>query len=400
MSMKNEIRILMIDNNEKDFIFTRDLFSSINFHKYSLDWVQSYEEGVKLISKKTHDIYLVDYHLGQYNGLDLIHEMQTAGCDLPLILLTKQKDMEMDQQIKKIGSADYLIKEKISPELLDKSIRYSIDQVKKIKEIKKLNDELEKKVKERTKVLTENIYKLDETKCNLAIALGKEKELSELKSQFVSLASHEFRTPLSTILSSLSLIKTYGEMNNLEKQDRHIVKIESSVRNLTELLNHFLSVSKLEEGMVSAIQEEFNVKLFISEICTEMQMTSKSEQTINYHHYGDENCFLDKQIFKNILYNLVSNAIKFTPNGGKIEITSERKNSKLTVYIKDNGIGISSKDQLHLFERFFRGENAQKIQGTGLGLNIVSKYVELLKGEIRVSSEENIGTTFTLIFPQ
>lgn len=398
--MKNEIRILMIDNNEKDFIITRDLFSSINFHKYSLDWVQSYEEGVKLISKKTHDIYLVDYHLGQYNGLDLINEMQTAGYDLPLILLTEQKDMKIDQQIKKIGAVDYLIKEKISPELLDKSIRYSIDQIKKIKEIKKLNDEIEKKVEERTKVLTDNIYRLDETKCNLAIALGKEKELSELKSQFVSLASHEFRTPLSTILSSLSLIKIYGEMNNIEKQDKHIGKIESSVRNLTELLNHFLSVSKLEEGMVSAIQEEFDVKLFISEICSEMQMSSKSEQSINYYHFGDENCFLDKQILKNILYNLISNAIKFTPNGGEIEITSERKKSNLTVYIKDNGIGISSKDQLHLFERFFRGENAQKIQGTGLGLNIVSKYMELMNGEICVSSDENKGTTFTLIFPQ
>lgn len=398
--MKNEIKILMIDNDEKDFIITRDLFSGIDFHNYSLDWVQSYEEGVKLISKKTHDIYLVDYHLGQYNGLDLIHEMQTAGCDLPLILLTEQNNIKMGKKVKKYGAADYLIKEKISPELLDRSIQYSLDQVKKIKEIKKLNDDLERKVKERTKALTENIHKLDKSKSTLAIALGKEKELNELKSQFVSLASHEFRTPLSTILSSLSLIKTYGEMNNLEKQDKHIVKIESSVRNLTELLNHFLSVSKLEEGMIAAVQEEFNTASYISEICSEMKLTSKNEQVINYHHLGDKTCYLDKHILKNILYNLISNAIKFTPNGGTIEIISEGKISDLTITVKDNGIGISKKDQIHLFKRFFRGENAQKIQGTGLGLNIVLKYVELMKGKICVSSEENHGTTFTLTFPQ
>jgi len=266
--------------------------------------------------------------------------------------------------------------------------------------MKNYSAELELQVKNRTLILEEAIEELEKTKMNLNISLEKEKELNELKSRFVSMASHEFRTPLATIQSSLSLVKKYGEIQDIEKQDKHISKIKSSINNLTDILNDFLSVSKLEEGKVENMSEEFNLKSFVTEIISEMQLITKDEQKIVYIHFGNEIVKLDKKLLKNILFNLISNAIKFSDEGKIIDVSSEIKKSAVVISVKDHGIGIPKEDQKHLFERFFRGNNVTNIQGTGLGLNIISKYVELMDGSIDVTSEENIGSTFSIIFPQ
>lgn len=266
--------------------------------------------------------------------------------------------------------------------------------------MKNYSVELEQQVKNRTLILEEAIEELEKTKKDLNVSLEKEKELNELKSRFVSMASHEFRTPLATIQSSLSLVKKYGEMKDVDKQDKHISKIKSSINNLTDILNDFLSVSKLEEGKVENMSEEFNLKEFVSEIISDMQTILKNGQKIIYNHSGNEIVTLDKKLLKNILFNLISNAIKFSPEEKSIEITSEEKKPSVKISVKDSGIGISKEDQKHLFERFFRGHNATHIQGTGLGLNIVARYIEIMNGSINVSSEENKGTTFILTFQQ
>jgi PAS domain S-box-containing protein len=264
--------------------------------------------------------------------------------------------------------------------------------------LKNYSSELERQVKNRTLILEEAIIELEKTKKELNDSLAKEKELSELKSRFVSMASHEFRTPLATILSSLSLVKKYGQQNEIKKQDSHIAKIKSSINNLTDILNDFLSVSKLEEGRVENTTENFNLRSFIKEVTSELQSITKEGQQIICSHSGNESVILDKQILKNILFNLISNAIKFSPEGKTIEVISTVDESQIKISVKDSGIGISKADQKHLFERFFRGHNATHIQGTGLGLNIVSKYMELMNGTITFASEENSGTTFTLLF--
>lgn len=264
--------------------------------------------------------------------------------------------------------------------------------------IKNYSVELEKQVKNRTLILEEAIAELEQTKSELNQALEKEKELNELKTRFVSMASHEFRTPLATIMSSLSLVKKYGEQKEAEKQDKHILKIKGSINNLTDILNDFLSVSKLEEGKVENVSEEFDLKAFITDIISEMQGVIKQDQQLVYKHSGNEMVLLDKKLLKNILFNLLSNAIKFSAEGKSVEIYSEVKKSTVKISVKDQGIGISKDDQKNLFERFFRGHNATHIQGTGLGLNIVAKYLELMNGLIAVESEENKGTKFSLTF--
>ena len=266
--------------------------------------------------------------------------------------------------------------------------------------LKNYSVDLEKQVGNRTLILQEAITELEKTKNELNQALDKEKELNELKSRFVSMASHEFRTPLATIMSSLSLVKAYGEQNDSVKQSRHIQKIKSSIGNLTDILNDFLSVSKLEEGKVEHVQEQFEIQRYIKDVISEMELFCKTGQKISYHHTGGEMVLLDKKLIKHILYNLLSNAVKFSAENKKITISTERTETEFKISVEDQGIGISQKDQKHLFQRFFRGKNASNIQGTGLGLNIIENYIELMNGTINFTSVENEGTTFNLSFPQ
>jgi len=259
-----------------------------------------------------------------------------------------------------------------------------------------MNEELEEKVESRTKQLQEILQELEVSKDELTKALSKEKELSDLKSRFVSMASHEFRTPLSTILSSASLVAKYTEAEEQEKRDKHINRIKSSVNNLTDLLNEFLSIGKIEDGKIRANNIDFNVKEMITSLCTEIEAISKPGQQIMYTHRGHEEIYSDPSLLRNVITNLLSNGIKFSAEHGMIEVSSIVSEKDMVLQIRDNGIGISAEDQEHLFERFFRGTNATNIQGTGLGLHIVGKYIEILDGEIEFTSELEKGTTFII----
>jgi PAS domain S-box-containing protein len=262
--------------------------------------------------------------------------------------------------------------------------------------------ELEKEVEERTMILKEAIQKLEQTKDELDNSLKREREVNSMKSRFISIASHEFRTPLATVLSSLSLVEKYAELKEDEKRNKHISRIKSSVRNLTDILNDFLSLNKLEEGKVMLNIENFNLHDLIDNIRQELQGIAKKDQKIEIYcsHNGDCMVNLDKTLVRNILINLVSNAIKFSPEESVIHINAELNEAKLILSVKDHGIGIPEADQKHLFERFFRSRNAGEIQGTGLGLSIVSHYVNLLKGSIKYESKENEGTTFYVTIPR
>jgi PAS domain S-box-containing protein len=269
----------------------------------------------------------------------------------------------------------------------------------------RLNEELEQKVQDRTISLQETVGKLneqiretEEKDKELRAALDKEKELGELKSRFVSVASHEFRTPLSTVLSSVYLLQKYTSAEDQPKREKHIQRIISSVNLLTDILNDFLSVGKIEEGKIQARFSKFDLKKNITETIAEMQSVSKAGQQIRYEHVGETEVELDPGMFKHISLNLLSNAIKFSPENAVIEIHSSVTDKQIEMRVKDSGIGISKEDQTHLFERFFRATNAINIQGTGLGLHIVSKYAELMNGRIFCKSETDKGTEFTILF--
>lgn len=261
-------------------------------------------------------------------------------------------------------------------------------------EIKKLNDELEEVVEQRTKELKQAIHDLQLSKEELSSLLEKEKELSELKSRFVSMASHEFRTPLSTVLSSVYLLQQYKTTEDEPKREKHFKRIISSVNMLTDILNDFLSVGKIEEGKIYVRYSEFDIQKLVASIAEELRNNLKKGQTIRNHHEGNPFVLLDLSLFKHIVMNLVSNASKFSPDGSLIEIKTVSDNEQVILSVKDYGMGISQEDQKHLKERFFRGANAANIQGTGLGLHIISKYAELMNGIVECRSELGRCTEF------
>ncbi len=264
--------------------------------------------------------------------------------------------------------------------------------------IEQLNNELEEKVELRTNELQKALQVIEASRDELTNALNKEKDLGDLKSRFVSMASHEFRTPLSTILSSASLLAKYTKEDEQDKRDKHIQRIKNSVSNLTGILDEFLSIGRIEDGKIEVRYTSFNVKDFINELCVEMHSLVRSGQEIRYKHSGEEMIELDRSLLRNIILNLLSNAIKFSHENGVIEVITNTGNDGFHLCIKDNGIGISPEDQQHLFERFFRAANATNIKGTGLGLHIVARYAELMRGHIEFTSELEKGTSICIRF--
>lgn len=267
-------------------------------------------------------------------------------------------------------------------------------------DMRKLNAQLEVKVEERTLILKEALKKLEESQEELSDALSKEKQLNEIKSRFVSMASHEFRTPLSTILSSATLVSKYSRTEENDKRERHVKKIKDSVSHLNDLLEDFLSLGKLEEGKVTVSISSFAVKEFIDDIIEEMKVIQKKGQQIICRYEGDEIFATDKRLLKNILINLFSNAFKFSAEDRSVWINVENHNDVLRISIRDEGIGIPDEDQHHLFTTFFRGKNVINIEGTGLGLPIVKRYIDLLGGNVSLKSRLGEGTTIDFTLPK
>ncbi|MFP5081733.1 ATP-binding protein [Pedobacter sp. JCM 36344] len=280
---------------------------------------------------------------------------------------------------------------------------------------------LEEQVQERTLSLRETVAALEQTKNELNLSLknlgdtvnilkqtqgelnlslDKEKELSKLKSRFVSIASHEFRTPLSLVQLSASLIERHAlpyENPNIRK---HVIKIKDAVLNVTAILNDFLSLEKIDGGMVQAKCNYFNMKELAVEIAEEMQIALKGNQKILYKHRGsDTSIKLDQNLLKNCIVILIDNAIKYSGVDCEIQFYTKINHKNCTIRICDNGIGIPIDDQKHLFEAFFRAHNTGKISGSGLGLSILSRYTELMKGKVDFRSRINKGTLFFLKFP-
>ncbi len=278
-------------------------------------------------------------------------------------------------------------------------------------QLKELNSELEKKVYDRTKTLTNTVLELKkvnferdieikkriEAQNEINNALKKEKELNELKTKFLSLVSHEFKTPLSGILTSAMLLAKYKLTEQQEKRDKHVKTISDKVHYLNNILNDFLSIEKLETGKINYNYSTFKLSKVVNEVVYNANMLLKDGQKINYPENIDEmSLFQDEKTVELSLSNLVHNAIKYSSENTIVDIKIKQDEKFTTFIIKDNGIGIPLNDQKSIFNRYFRAENALLTQGTGIGLNIVKSHLENLGGTISFISEENKGSTFII----
>ncbi|WP_340202276.1 ATP-binding protein [Ascidiimonas sp. W6] len=273
--------------------------------------------------------------------------------------------------------------------------------------ILELNERLEDKIKIRTSELHETIAELEievekrkKAEAQALESLKAERELNELKTKFLSMVSHEFKTPLTGILTSTRLATKYIETGNVEKQQKHLNTIANKVHYLNDILNDFLSVERFESGKIKYHFTHFELSKVLNEVVYDSNMLLKSGQSINYPENTDDfTLYFDQKILELLLFNLIRNAIKYSPENTTIDLTVEEKDSKLIFTVTDEGIGIPEKDQKHIFERYFRAQNASLDQGTGIGLNIVKGHLESLGGSIYFSSKENIGSKFTIEIP-
>jgi len=229
------------------------------------------------------------------------------------------------------------------------------------------------------------------------LSLAKEKELNDMKSRFISMASHEFKTPLSTILSSASLLSKYTRAEDQLQRDRHIDRIKSSVVHLNSTLNEFLDFGQIEHGNIQVHFTRFDLEELIREVWAEVENLNGKNREIRLRYEGQRMICTDRHLLKNILVNLSSNAVKFSPDNAPVAITCFAVEKETTIKIRDHGAGISPEDGEHIYNLFYRGNNVLHIAGTGLGLAIVNRYAELIQASLTFTSELNKGTEFTLI---
>lgn len=282
------------------------------------------------------------------------------------------------------------------------------------RQINDLNSHLEDKIKVRTEELQESVQQLQQLNQNLEAevkkrraaerkiknALQKEKELNELKTKFLSLVSHEFKTPLSGILTSATLIEKYKQNEQQDKREKHLGTIRNKVHYLNNILNDFLSIERLESGNGQYKYTNFSLKRLINEVVYNANITLKNGQEINYpQDMEDIMLYQDEKIIELILSNLLGNSIKYSPEDTTIDFKVSNNKKSIIFEVQDRGIGIPEKDQKHIFERYFRAENALLNQGTGIGLNIAKTHLENLGGKIKFESKENQGTKFTVELP-
>lgn len=230
--------------------------------------------------------------------------------------------------------------------------------------------------------------------------LVQERGLNELKSNFITLASHEFRTPMMTILSSASLISRYSSLAESDHRERHVQRIKTAVNSLTTLLNDFLAISQVDQYALHTTPQALDLTALCQEVITEAQAIAKPRQRFHYHPQpGLLGLQLDKQLLQRVLLNLLTNASKYSADDTDIQLTSAIQNGQVIFTVTDQGIGIPESDKDKLFANFFRARNAIHIQGAGLGLYLAKRYTELLGGSITFTSQLEQGTTFTVKLP-
>jgi PAS domain S-box-containing protein len=245
-----------------------------------------------------------------------------------------------------------------------------------------------------------DISQIKQHEHQVELQLTRSEEMSSMKSRFIGMASHEFRTPLSSVLTSTSLIEQYAQLGETDKMKKHLMRIKSSIKNLVAILDEFLSIEKLESGKVELQSLNFDLPGLCGELVDEVAAVKKKGQVIRYQHNGNKEITTDKKALQHIVLNLLSNGCKYSPEEKEIKLITDVTDHEVKITVQDFGIGIPKHEQANVFTRFFRAHNTANIQGTGLGLNIVKMYVELLNGTIGFVSNYNIGTVFTVTFPQ
>ncbi len=369
------IKILLVEDNLGDAELLQELLEDVQSAQFSLTHVERLNLALQHLDAGEsavpcpYDIVLLDLSLPDSSGLFTLKQVILTAPSVPIVVLTGCDDEQLALQAVREGAQDYLLKGQADGHLLARSLRYAIER--------------------------------KQTETRILECLEQERELRELKSRFVSMVSHEFRNPLTTIVASADLLQQVGEQLTEDKKHNLYRRIQGSANRMNQLLEDILTIGTTEAKEHSFNPAPLDLIAFCSELVEEFQLSAERQHTITFVSSGSyqNDPLFDQKLLRQILSNLLSNAIKYSPTGSHVRFELICEPTAAIFHIQDEGIGIPLEDQEQLFSAFHRGRNTRGIPGTGLGLVIVKRSVDLHGGQISVKSEVGSGTKFTVTLP-
>ena len=403
------IRLLLVEDDEDDYVVTRDLLAEVPGNRFQLEWVNSYGSALQVMSSNRHDVYLVDYRLGPHNGLELLGKAVQGGWEKPVIFLTGQHDQEVDTEAMRAGAADYLFKGQLTVSLLDRSIRYAMERQRNRDALRLAHDALEKRVQERTAALADANRALE---AEIADRERLEQELRERarqlsetdrrKDEFLALLAHELRNPLAPICNGLHILRMQN--GDSKANERVIHLMEKQVRNLSRLVDDLLDVSRITCGKIQLRKETVDLANAVIHAVETVRPLTEAQCHALTISLPTQPVHLeaDPTRLEQVLCNLLNNAAKYTEQGGRIDLAVERAGNEVTVRVRDNGIGIPSEVLPRIFDLFTQADCslARSQGGLGIGLTLARKLVEMMGGNIAAHSDgPGKGSEFVLRLP-
>jgi signal transduction histidine kinase len=378
----DELAILLIEDDLAEARFLQEILKGFRLKQFNLVHVKRLAEALQRLEQDYFDVILLDLTLPDSQGLASLQSILYSASDVPVVVLTNTNDDELAIEAVRQGAQDYLVKRKVNGEGLVRSLRYAIERKRVAQTLREENKALVCQVRERT------------------AELDKVRELNQIKSEFVSMLSHDFRNPINTVLASAGLLQE-RESKLTEQQKLALFQmIRSASHNMVRLLDEVLLVGRADADSLEFYPAPLDLISFCRQIVEELQIGTGKNHQLVFTSKGDvARTLWDEDLLRHILGNLLANAIKYSPEGSivEFELTAEEKTA--TFSIRDRGIGIPSKDLQNLFQPFHRASNVGKIPGTGLGLAIVKRCVEVHGGEIFIESEVGVGTIFIVALP-